>query len=61
MRGNKNSFAKAINAAKLMANEPGLKYDVVTCVSGRNMGLYKYSLPLFARQYIYRRLYGCVE
>lgn len=36
LRGNKNSFAKALNAIKLLPKVDDLQYDVVTCVNRRN-------------------------
>ena len=36
MRGNKNSFDRAIEAIKLIANEPTVSWDIVTCVSPKN-------------------------
>jgi len=36
LRGNPKSFGKAVDAIKLIANEPGLVYDVVTCINQRN-------------------------
>ncbi len=38
MRGKKGSFERAIKAISLLANEPGMIYDVVTCVNQRNFG-----------------------
>ncbi|HOY39962.1 MAG TPA: radical SAM protein, partial [Bacteroidales bacterium] len=38
MRGKQGSFAKALNAIKILAAEPGMTYDVVTCVNQRNFG-----------------------
>ncbi len=38
MRGKKGSFDKVIKSIKLLANEPGMTYDVVTCVNQRNFG-----------------------
>lgn len=43
VRGNERSFAKALAAARMVATEPSIKYDVVTCVSGRNAA----DLPAF--------------
>lgn len=36
MRGNKNSFIKAINAIELLTNAKDIKYDVVTCANQNN-------------------------
>jgi radical SAM enzyme (rSAM/lipoprotein system) len=36
LRGNPKSFAKAVDAIKLLIAEPGLVYDVVTCINQRN-------------------------
>lgn len=36
MRGKKGSFERALNAVKLMVEEPGMIFDVVTCVNQRN-------------------------
>lgn len=36
LRGNKNSFDKAISAIKLISSVKDLKFDVVTCVSQKN-------------------------
>jgi radical SAM enzyme (rSAM/lipoprotein system) len=36
-RGQKGSFDRAINAIRLAASEPGLTFDVVTCVHQRNI------------------------
>ena len=38
MRGNPHSFDRAVNAIRMMADTPGLVFDVVTCVN-------KHSLP----------------
>lgn len=38
LRGNKMSFAKAVEAIRLLPEVPDLKYDVVTCVNQRNYG-----------------------
>lgn len=37
MRGNPNSFEKAVSAIKLLCNTPMLGFDVVTCVNKRNL------------------------
>lgn len=37
IRGNERSFDNALRAARLISSEPSVKYDVVTCVSGRNI------------------------
>lgn len=37
MRGNPNSYHKAIAAIKMIAATPGIKYDVVTCVNTRSL------------------------
>ncbi len=36
MRGKTGSFERAVKAIELLANEPGMIYDVVTCVNRRN-------------------------
>lgn len=36
MRGNINSFDRAVRAIKLISNEPDLAWDIVTCVSPKN-------------------------
>jgi len=36
MRGKTGSFERAVNAISLLAKEPGMIYDVVTCVNQRN-------------------------
>ncbi len=36
LRGNKNSFNKAINAIKLLPRTSNLRYDIVTCVNQKN-------------------------
>lgn len=36
LRGNPKSFAKAVDAIKLLVKEPELVYDVVTCINQRN-------------------------
>lgn len=33
MRGNPQSFERAVEAIKMMAEEPGFVFDVVTCVN----------------------------
>jgi radical SAM enzyme (rSAM/lipoprotein system) len=38
LRGNPRSFEKALAAIRLLAEFPGLRYDVVTCVNQRNFG-----------------------
>jgi radical SAM enzyme (rSAM/lipoprotein system) len=38
LRGSPKSFAKAVDAIQLIVKEPGLVYDVVTCVNQRNFG-----------------------
>jgi radical SAM enzyme (rSAM/lipoprotein system) len=38
MRGKKGSFERAVAAISMLANEPGMIYDVVTCVNQRNIG-----------------------
>ncbi|HQL69858.1 MAG TPA: TIGR04133 family radical SAM/SPASM protein [Bacteroidales bacterium] len=38
MRGKQGSFEKAMNAIRILAAEPGMTYDVVTCVNQRNFG-----------------------
>lgn len=43
IRGNECSFDNALRAAKLISSEPSIKYDVVTCVSSRNIA----DLPAF--------------
>lgn len=37
LRGNPESFRRALRALRLIANTPGLMYDVVTCVHKRNL------------------------
>ncbi|GAB4289661.1 MAG: TIGR04133 family radical SAM/SPASM protein [Marinilabiliales bacterium] len=37
LRGHPNSFNKAVNAIKLVVKEPDLVYDVVTCVTQKNI------------------------
>lgn len=37
LRGNPQSFQRALNALKLIARTPTLNYDVVTCVHQRNL------------------------
>ena len=37
LRNNKNSFKKAVNAIKLIANQPDIVSDVVTCVNKKNI------------------------
>jgi len=36
MRGKVGSFDRALNAVKILAKEPGMTFDVVTCVNQRN-------------------------
>lgn len=36
LRGREGSFERAVNAIKLLTAEPGMVYDVVTCVNQRN-------------------------
>ncbi len=36
MRGKGGSFDRALNAIKILASEPNMTYDVVTCVNQRN-------------------------
>ena len=36
MRGSKDGFAYASKAVQILANEPSIKFDVVTCVNNRN-------------------------
>lgn len=36
MRGTKDGFAYAARAVEIMAKEPSIKFDVVTCVNNRN-------------------------
>ena len=38
LRGNKNSFEKAVNAIDLLVKTPDLPFDVVTTVNQRNIG-----------------------
>jgi radical SAM enzyme (rSAM/lipoprotein system) len=38
MRGKSGSFERAVRAITLLSNEPGMVYDVVTCVNQRNFG-----------------------
>jgi radical SAM enzyme (rSAM/lipoprotein system) len=38
LRGNRNSWDRAIEAVKTIVKEPGFVYDVVTCVNQRNIG-----------------------
>ncbi len=38
MRGVKNSFRNASEAIRILASEPSVKFDVVTCVNRRNYG-----------------------
>jgi radical SAM enzyme (rSAM/lipoprotein system) len=38
MRGKKGSFERAVSAISMLAKEPGMIYDVVTCVNQRNIG-----------------------
>lgn len=37
LRGKDGSFEKAVNAVKVLAAEPDMTYDVVTCVNQRNI------------------------
>lgn len=37
MRGVDGSFERAVNAIKMLASEPNMVYDVVTCVNKRNI------------------------
>lgn len=43
MRGVEGSFKRASEAVRILASEPSIKFDVVTCVNRRNYG----SLPRF--------------
>ncbi len=43
MRGVRNSFRNASEAIRILASEPSVRFDVVTCVNSRNYG----SLPEF--------------
>ena len=36
MRGSKDGFSYASKAVEILANEPSIKFDVVTCVNNRN-------------------------
>lgn len=38
LRGNKNSFKNALAAIKLLTASESLRFDVVTCVTGKNIG-----------------------
>ena len=38
MRGSNDGFAYASQAISILANEPSIKFDVVTCVNKRNLG-----------------------
>ncbi|MCM1177304.1 MAG: TIGR04133 family radical SAM/SPASM protein [Bacteroidales bacterium] len=38
MRGVKGSFARASEAVRILASEPSVNFDVVTCVNGKNIG-----------------------
>lgn len=38
MRGNKNSFDRAVEAIKLISKEPTVAWDIVTCVSPKKFG-----------------------
>ncbi|MBN1819978.1 MAG: TIGR04133 family radical SAM/SPASM protein [Prolixibacteraceae bacterium] len=38
LRGNKNSFSRALTAIKMIAETGGVEYDVVTCVNQKNIG-----------------------
>jgi radical SAM enzyme (rSAM/lipoprotein system) len=38
LRGNSNSFRNAVKSIVLLAQNPELKFDVVTCVNGENFG-----------------------
>ncbi|MBN2891443.1 MAG: TIGR04133 family radical SAM/SPASM protein [Bacteroidales bacterium] len=37
LRNNKKSFEKAVEAIKMIVKQPGIVYDVVTCVNGKNI------------------------
>ena len=37
MRGNKNSFDRAVEAIKLISKEPSVAWDIVTCVTPKNL------------------------
>lgn len=37
LRGREGSFERAVSAVKLLVAEPGMVYDVVTCVNHRNL------------------------
>ncbi len=48
MRGNEQSFARAYEAIKMVANDGSLSFDVVTCVNRRSLGI----LPELKRKLI---------
>jgi len=37
LRGNPESYARTVNAISLLGKSPGLVFDVVTCVNGKNI------------------------
>ncbi len=36
LRNNRNSFQRAINAIKIIVNQPNIEYDIVSCVNQKN-------------------------